>query len=115
MILPFSGRPNGKKGLSSYPFSFPLLLFLLDLLLLFLLLIRVRRGVEAAFNVVRSPRRSDPVVAMRDSIRPSIPQDNAIRHRLDPFLAPSSAMRGLDPSIFTMPIKDDVRSLSILH
>ena len=81
--LPFLLFPARPSLLSPFPLAFP-----------------YRRGAEASFNVVRSPRRSDPVEAMRDSIRPSIPPNNAIRHRLDPFLASSSAMRGLDPSIY---------------
>ena len=86
-----------EKEFSPDPIPFPSLLSLArPPLSFFPLAFPYRRGVEASFNVVCSPRRSDPVEAMRDSIRPN----NAIWHRLDPFLASSSAMRGLDPSIY---------------
>ena len=64
MIPPFFRSPKRKKGIELSPFPIPFLLFLLDLLLLFLLLIRFRRGGKAASNVLRNPRRSDPVEAI---------------------------------------------------
>ena len=99
MIPPFFRSPKRKKGIKLFPFPI-YSYFSCSTSSLLSLLLSVRRGGEMEFNVVSNPRRSDPVEAMRDSIRPSIPPNNAIRHRLDPFLASSSAMRGLDPSIY---------------